>query len=201
MSMFTATEESPRMFKSDLVDFFSRTHFSIVAILYVPASFLLIAYSIYANYVELLPALGLALAGIVVWTFIEYWLHRTFFHWQPPTAWGDRLHFLVHGVHHDFPRDKYRLVMPPAVSITLFFVFLAIWFYAFGPIGLAFHGGFVIGYMIYDLTHYYLHHGKPKSNYFRNLRRHHMSHHFNKKHSERRFGVSTRFWDRVFRTA
>jgi sterol desaturase/sphingolipid hydroxylase (fatty acid hydroxylase superfamily) len=138
MSMFSATDESPRMFKSDLLDFFSRTHFSIVAILYVPASFLLIAYSIYANYVELLPALGLALAGIVAWTFTEYWLHRTFFHWKPNTWWGPKLHFLVHGVHHDWPRDKYRLVMPPAVSISLFFVFLTIWFLVFGPIGLAF---------------------------------------------------------------
>lgn len=200
MSMFGASEESPRMFESDFIDFFSRTHFSIVAILYIPASVALAIYSVIALDISLLRVLGLVIAGIVAWTFVEYWLHRTFFHWEPDTKWGPKLHFLVHGVHHTWPRDKYRLVMPPAVSITLFVVFLALWYLVFQQYGLAFHAGFVIGYMIYDLTHYYLHHGKPKSTYFKKLRRHHMSHHFNQKFAEKRFGVSTRFWDRVFRT-
>ena len=200
MSMFRASEDSPRMFESDFVDAFSRTHFALVPLLFVPASLALLAYSIGWKDIAALPSLGLTIGGIVAWTFTEYWLHRTFFHWQPKTSWGPRMHFFVHGVHHDWPHDKYRLVMPPAVSITLFFVFLAIWLLALGSYGWAFHAGYVCGYMIYDLTHYYLHHGKPKSTYFKKLRRHHMSHHFNKKFQEARFGVSTRLWDRVFRT-
>ena len=200
MSMFGASEQSPRMFKSDFIDFFSRTHFSIVAILYVPASLALMAYSVIVKEVALLPTLGLAVAGVLAWTFTEYWLHRTFFHWEPNTSWGPKLHFLVHGVHHTWPRDKYRLVMPPAVSISLFVIFLVFWWAVLGSLGYAFHSGFVIGYIIYDLTHYYLHHAKPKSTYFKKLRRHHMSHHFNEKYAEARFGVSTRFWDRIFGT-
>jgi sterol desaturase/sphingolipid hydroxylase (fatty acid hydroxylase superfamily) len=105
----------------------------------------------------------------------------------------------VHGVHHTWPKDKYRLVMPPAVSITLFFSFLGIWYLVFGSRWVwAFHSGFVFGYMIYDLTHYYLHHFNPKTHYGRQLKKHHMLHHF--KDSTSRFGVSSKVWDYVFGT-
>lgn len=201
MSMFGASEESPRMFKSDFLDIFSRTHFLIVPLLYVPASLFLLYQSIFIHEISVLFSLGLAALGFIAWTLTEYWLHRTFFHWKADTWWGPKLHFFVHGVHHDWPHDKYRLVMPPAVSITLFFVFLGLYLLAFGPYGWSFHAGFVVGYMVYDLTHYYVHHGKPGLKHFKLLRRHHMSHHFNKRFSEKRFGVSTRVWDRIFGTA
>lgn len=200
MSMFRASEESPRMFQSDFIDAFSRTHFVLVPLLYIPASSWLVYRSVAELGVDILVAALLFLGGTLAWTFTEYWLHRTFFHWEPKTSWGPKMHFFVHGVHHDWPHDKYRLVMPPAVSITLFFVFMAVWVGLLGDFGWAFHGGYVLGYMFYDLTHYYLHHGKPKLAYFKKLRRHHMSHHFNKKFHESRYGVSTRLWDRVFGT-
>ena len=200
MSMFGASEESPRMFESDFVDAFSRTHFLAVPLLYVPAAAWLVYHAVFGLGMDWLVVLGLAAGGILAWTFTEYWLHRTFFHWEPDTWWGPKMHFFVHGVHHDWPRDRYRLVMPPAVSITLFFVFLGFWLLVAGDYGWAIHAGYVVGYMVYDLTHYYLHHGKPKSQYFKKLRRHHLSHHFNKRYQDRRYGVSTRLWDFVFRT-
>lgn len=200
MSMFGASEESPRMFESDFLDLFSRTHFLIVPLLYLPATAYLIYRSIAMYELSALTTAGLFVAGFVAWTLTEYWLHRTFFHWIPETKWGPKLHFFVHGVHHDWPRDKYRLVMPPAVSITLFVVFLLFWTLTLGEYGWGVHAGYVIGYVFYDLTHYYIHHGKPKSKFFKKLRRHHMSHHFNKKYHERRYGVSNRFWDKIFGT-
>ena len=90
--------------------------------------------------------------------------------------------------------------MPPAVSITLFLVFFGIFYAIMGQYAWAFHGGFTVGYMSYDLIHYYVHHGKPKSRMMKLLRRHHMSHHFNKKYKEKRFGVSNRIWDKLFKT-
>jgi sterol desaturase/sphingolipid hydroxylase (fatty acid hydroxylase superfamily) len=195
-----ATPESPPMFESRLVDHFSRTHFSIVPILYVPGAAVLVWYSVARAGLSVgLVALWVVL-GFVAWTFSEYWLHRTFFHWVPRGRLGERMHFLVHGVHHTWPRDKYRLVMPPAVSITLYVLFLGIFVLLFGKKhGPAVHAGYVLGYMYYDLMHYYLHHGRPRSSYLKELKRHHMVHHF--KESSRRFGVSSRFWDYVFRTA
>lgn len=197
--MLKATPESPRMFRSDFIDFFSRTHFSVVPIMFVPASAWLLWYSVARAGVSWVASLGLAIGGFLAWTLSEYWLHRTFFHWEPPGRWGERMHFLVHGVHHKWPNDRYRLVMPPAVSLTLFVVFLALfllllgWTYAW-----AFHAGYVVGYMFYDLMHYYVHHGRPKSAYLKRLRKHHMVHHFKTPHA--RYGVSSKFWDYVFRT-
>lgn len=200
MSMFGASEESPRMFQSNFLDLFSRTHWAVVPLLYVPASAYMFYRSVALYDVSWGLSAALAVAGVVAWTLTEYWLHRTFFHWTPSTSWGPKMHFFVHGVHHDWPHDRYRLVMPPAVSITLFFLFLGIWVGLLGSYGWAVHAGYTVGYMLYDMTHYYVHHGKPTSKFFKLLRRHHMSHHFNKKYQERRFGVSNRVWDRVFRT-
>lgn len=196
--MLRATPDSPRMFESDIVDLFSRTHPAVVPILFVPAVGALLWWSTALGVGFGITAL-LAVLGFAFWTLSEYWLHRTFFHWIPKGRWGDKMHFLVHGVHHTWPRDKYRLVMPPAVSLSLFFLFLGTFLVLFGTTyAWAFHAGFVAGYMFYDMTHYYLHHFNPKSKYFLTLKKHHMLHHF--KEPESRFGVSFRFWDRVFGT-
>jgi sterol desaturase/sphingolipid hydroxylase (fatty acid hydroxylase superfamily) len=196
--MMKATPESPRMFDSDLVDLFSRTHPAIVPLLFVPGSAWLVWRSI-AGGVGALETAGLFVAGVVAWSLSEYWLHRLFFHWKPPGKWGERMHFLVHGVHHTWPKDKYRLVMPPAVSIALYFVFLGIFFVVLGPVYMwGFHAGYVFGYMLYDLTHYYIHHFTPRTEYGRTLKKHHMLHHF--KDSSNRYGVSSMVWDHVFGT-
>ena len=197
--MMRATPESPRMFESDIVDFFSRTHPAVVPILFVPASLAMSWYSVASLGISVPATVGMFAAGLVVWSLVEYWLHRKFFHWLPKFRGGERLHFLVHGVHHNWPKDKYRLVMPPAVSITLFFTFLAIWWLLLGSRWVwSFHAGFVFGYMLYDMTHYWVHHASPKSKYGRQLKKHHMLHHF--KDPTSRFGVSSMVWDRVFGT-
>jgi dihydroceramide fatty acyl 2-hydroxylase len=187
------------MFESDFLDFFSRTHPIVVAIVFLPTATALFLHSVFRVGVGFLPSLGLAFSGFVSWTLIEYWLHRTFFHWIPKGAWGDRMHFLVHGVHHTWPRDKYRLVMPPAVSVSMFFIFFGLFRLIVGNVDVwAFHAGFTVGYATYDLTHYYIHHYNPRSKYGLNLKKHHMLHHF--KDHDSRFGVSSRFWDRIFGT-
>ena len=38
--------------------------------------------------------------------------------------------------------------------------------------------GAILGYMCYDLTHYYLHHGTPYFAYFQRLKSYHVKHHF-----------------------
>jgi 4-hydroxysphinganine ceramide fatty acyl 2-hydroxylase len=197
--MLRATPESPRMFESDLIDLFSRTHPFVVPALFVPATGALVWYSVARAGVGVVASAGLFVVGALTWSFVEYWLHRTFFHWVPRGRWGERMHFLVHGVHHTWPKDKYRLVMPPAVSLTLFFVFLGLNLLLLGEtFGWAFHAGFTFGYMVYDLMHYYVHHYNPKWTYLLNLKKHHMLHHF--KDPDHRYGVSSKLWDYVFRT-
>jgi hypothetical protein len=95
--MLKASPESPRMFENDIVDFFSRTHPGIVPILFAPAVTGLLWYSVARAGVGVMTSVALFGIGSLVWTFVEYWLHRTFFHWLPGGRWGERMHFLVHG--------------------------------------------------------------------------------------------------------
>jgi len=197
--MYFETPESPRIFKSDFLDFFTRVHWATVPALFVPISLAGIAISVEYAGVSLPMTLLWFAIGFVCWTLAEYWLHRELFHWTPPGKIGETFHFFVHGVHHQWPADKFRLVMPPWVNLSLLFLIV-------GPItlflaphwGWGWLAGFVMGYMHYDTTHYWIHHAKFQSTYFKRLKAHHMNHHHNPK--PRKYGVSFTFWDHVFGT-
>ena len=110
------------------------------------------------------------------------------------------LHFLLHGVHHYLPMDKYRLVMPPTLFLALATPFwkLAHTIFSFNwYMGTAVFCGGVFGYVVYDLTHYFLHHAKLPA-FYQDTKKWHMQHHF--MDYENGFGVTSRFWDRVFGT-
>jgi dihydroceramide fatty acyl 2-hydroxylase len=144
------------------------------------------------------PAALWVLGGLVFWTLTEYWLHRLVFHFEPDHPIGRRLHFIIHGVHHDHPNDRMRLVMPPSVSIPLAALFLLGFHAVLGVGWLAFGAGFLAGYLFYDMTHYHVHHHRPKSRLGKRLREQHMRHHF--QDHERGYGVSSPVWDYVFGT-
>lgn len=196
------TDESVRMFNADWLDFFSRIDYKVPLFIYIPV----IVYFLYLSFitVPLFYILPLILFGLMVWTFAEYNLHRFVFHWQPPGKIGERIHFMFHGVHHDYPRDSKRLVMVPAVSLPLavgfYLLFKFLLTKTFGDANLVnpFFVGFVIGYLFYDMTHYALHHVNFKSKFWLDLKQHHMIHHYSDPHNG--FGVSTTFWDLVYRT-
>ena len=205
--MMQATEESPRMFESNFLDFFSRVPWFMVPVLFLPITLGLL-YMSFSEGMSWGAMVAWAFGGFVWWTLTEYFLHRTLFHWQPKTSWGPKFHYILHGVHHDWYNDRLRLVMPPAAALFLSAIFLG----AYYGIGWAlsawlnpawvwvFFAGKVVGYMNYDLTHYYIHHGQPKWSFYKKLRAHHNKHHHNEKYKDRKFGVSFTFWDHVFRT-
>ena len=62
---------------------------------------------------------GLFTVGLFFWTFAEYMLHRYVFHWVTEAKWSQRFHFIMHGSHHQYPRDKERLLMPPVPGILM----------------------------------------------------------------------------------
>ena len=113
------------MFDSDLLDRLSRVHFSVPLVIFLPAIGVLLASGARVGSAPEFAAL--IVSGYLFWTLTEYWLHRLVFHWQPKFPGGDRLHFIIHGVHHDHPNDAMRLVMPPAVSIPLAALFLGLY--------------------------------------------------------------------------
>jgi sterol desaturase/sphingolipid hydroxylase (fatty acid hydroxylase superfamily) len=189
---------SPPMFESRALDALSRVHPTVPAIIFAPAIVALAAWSLSEH--SVLATLGLTAAGYALWTLFEYWLHRLVFHFEPKDGIGARLHWIIHGVHHDHPNDPMRLVMPPAVSVPLGASVFAILYLIFGSDYAAGIGaGFFLGYLIYDLTHYYLHHFLPRGRMGRALRERHMRHHF--QDDTRGFGISAPYWDEVFRTS
>lgn len=188
-----------RMFESDFLERFSRVHPIMPALLYFPV---VVAASVAALRVHGVSVgrLGLELlAGYAGWTVFEYWAHRLVFHMPvvgPRTA---RLQFLIHGVHHEHPWDTDRLVIPPTVSLLLCVLTYAGFHAALGPSGM--HGpfaGFVLGYVLYDELHWYIHARQPTTRFGRWLRREHFIHHF--KQPGTRFGVSCPWLDPCFGT-
>jgi sterol desaturase/sphingolipid hydroxylase (fatty acid hydroxylase superfamily) len=137
-------------------------------------------------------------AGVVAWSFFEYLMHRYAFHYVPRTRLGLALAYLSHGVHHAYPHDPDRLVVPLVVSLPVSILFLAAGYGAAGVRAFPFLSGFAVGYLAYDLIHYHVHYGTSQRGPFKWLRRYHLQHHFST--PDRQFGVSSPIWDYVFRT-
>ena len=193
-----ALKASPRMFESSLLDRLSRVHPAVPVVIFLPAVTVMLVLG--AAELSVWATVGLVAAGYAFWTLSEYWIHRGIFHWEPEAGLGARLHWIIHGVHHDHPNDPFRLVMPPSVSVPLSSLFvLAFWAVLGSPFFLPFAAGFLGGYLAYDMTHYHLHHHTPRTWLGKRLRELHMRHHF--QDDTRGFGVSAPYWDRVFRTA
>jgi 4-hydroxysphinganine ceramide fatty acyl 2-hydroxylase len=192
-------DESVRMFKSDFLETLSKIHFTVPLLIYIPLIFYFLFRSFVVLDLPLLKISGFFACGIFAWTITEYLLHRFVFHYHPDSKTGKRIHFIFHGVHHDYPNDSKRLVMVPGASIPLAFFFYFSFYFFLGPVNSnPFFAGFVSGYLFYDITHYALHHWNFKNKFWLSLKNHHMVHHY--KDSENGFGVSSQIWDYVFFT-
>jgi dihydroceramide fatty acyl 2-hydroxylase len=188
---------SPRMFESDLLEKLSRVHPVVPPLIFVPAIIVLLIEGAVRGVGWFTPLW--VLGGYVFWTLTEYWLHRLVFHFEPEKGIGARLHWIIHGVHHDHPNDPLRLVMPPSVSVPLSSLFVLGFYAVLGsPAFMPFGAGFLAGYLGYDMLHYHVHHHTPTTAVGKRLRELHMRHHF--QDHERGYGVSAPFWDYVFGT-
>jgi sterol desaturase/sphingolipid hydroxylase (fatty acid hydroxylase superfamily) len=135
--------------------------------------------------------------GLVAWTFAEYVMHRFVFHYHPSSEFGKRIHFIFHGIHHDYPNDSLRLVLPPSVSIPLALLFYLLFTLILPSNWLfPFFAGFILGYLCYDMMHYAIHHANIKGKWWNDIRSHHLKHHY--QDDESGFGVSSPLWDLIF---
>jgi dihydroceramide fatty acyl 2-hydroxylase len=200
------SSEPIRLFKSDFLEFFTHIHPAVVVALWLPPAVFMLVWP--AAHLPVGSSGGFIpvafAAGLFLWTFAEYTLHRFLFHFPARTPRQKRIFFLFHGVHHAQPQCQTRLVMPPAVSIPMGVLFyglfsLLVGFWMGHPEWvLPLMSGFLSGYLAYDLTHYATHHFPMRQKALRELKRHHMKHHY--KTPNQRFGVSSPLWDVVFGT-
>ncbi|XP_012221948.1 uncharacterized protein Fa2h [Linepithema humile] len=196
-----------RFFQSDILEMLSMTPWYILPIVWIP----IIIYFLHTGYV-LNTSTNIVIAlqrisssfvlGILIWTVMEYFVHRKVFHLKPPhnSRLLITLHFLFHGNHHKAPLDQRRLVFPPTFSV---FVATIVWqiYKAIFPLTIVYlvGAGTITGYLCYDLIHYYLHNGAPKDgSYLYTMKRRHNYHHF--VHHNQGFGVTSELWDRLLKT-
>lgn len=195
-----------RLFKSDALEFF--THITPQAVLAVWMPVILISLVVGVGMWPaaapwwLFPVL-FAFGFSLLWTFMEYILHRFLFHMQTSGRTMTQIVFLFHGIHHYQPHVKTRLVMPPVVSVPMALLFFALFAAVGGALGaqhvvLPLFTGTLLGYVVYDMIHYATHHLPMIGPVMKFLKRHHMEHHY--KTPEARYGVTTDMWDRVFHT-
>jgi sterol desaturase/sphingolipid hydroxylase (fatty acid hydroxylase superfamily) len=193
--------KSIRVFKNDFIEkVFARSHPILPLVWFGP----IISYGIYVGLVRrgALSTLGTFAVGWLLWTLIEYILHRVVFHMSAHTPEQRFRAFMMHGYHHEFPNDKLRLVAPPIMSWPIASVLGVLCWYAFGPTAwLVVFAGILSGYLAYDWIHYYTHHFKPSNPIGRWLKQYHLQHHFDQEaHGAKRYGVSSPLWDFVFGT-
>ncbi len=192
------SEESIRLFKQDWMEFLSKVHYTTPLIVFVP----IIAYFIYlsiARGTNVVDFFIWGIFGFLAWTLVEYIMHRFIFHYHPSSEWGKKLHFIFHGIHHDYPCDRLRLVLPPSVSIPLATGFYFIFKNSISPEGFdAFFALFLFGYLMYDMIHYSIHHVPLKGKFWNVIKTHHLKHHY--VDPDKGYGVSSPLWDILVRS-
>ncbi|NJN27236.1 MAG: fatty acid hydroxylase [Cyclobacteriaceae bacterium] len=145
-----------------------------------------------SQYVVLVPT------GILLWTLFEYLMHKHMYHMLPTNKVKGWIQYNMHGIHHEYPKDKQRLAMPPLVIIIISFAFLFTFRLLMGDLAYAFTPGFLFGYAGYLCVHYIVHAYQPPKNAFKVLWVNHGIHHY--KDPDVAFGVSSPLWDYIFRT-
>ena len=190
--------ESPRFFDNDFIEFFSHVHPATPLVIFLPIITFLLYLALGQRGLSIGATAGLFALGILIWTLVEYVMHRALFHYEPKSRLGKRLHFFVHGAHHDYPQDASRLVAPPAFSLPVAAVFYGLFLGVFGRLAPAPFAGFLFGYLCYDMIHYATHHFSMKRGVGLWLKQYHLRHHY--KDDARGYGVSNPLWDYVFGT-
>lgn len=185
------------MFDSPLLERLSVVHPLGPTLIYLPAGLWLVVHTAWGQ--QAWGSAGLLyLAGLLVWSLVEYLAHRGSFHREPQTQGQVAFAYLVHGVHHAFPDDSRRWMMPIGVTIPIALILFALSRALFDAAWDPALGGFFHGYLTYDLLHYFIHRGRMPGRVGRFLRRYHLVHHYT--HPDKHYGVSSPLWDVVFRT-
>lgn len=216
-------KEEPKyatFFHTSAIEPLSKTLWWVVPLVWVPIACYNAAPALVmaaAGELQWLRAFVLFAAGVMLWSTIEYSLHRWVFHLDeslPDNRWLRLAHFLLHGVHHKIPMDRYRLVMPPVMAAAIAFpVYNLLKFIIMGggiitklpEFNLMWTGG-LVGYMLYDMLHYAEHHARLEQvpfigEHLAFMKKYHMKHHYGEQGSHQLgYGITSTVWDNVFNT-
>jgi sterol desaturase/sphingolipid hydroxylase (fatty acid hydroxylase superfamily) len=188
-----------RLFESRYLEMLTKTHPLVIWAMYVP----IIGYMLYYSSTTL----GFGIARVVTvfsgamffWTLFEYIMHRYLFHFSSENPKVRRIIYVMHGNHHEYPRDKQRLFMPPVPSLILASIIFGAQYFFMREYTFMFFPGFMLGYLMYGSMHYAIHAWNPPTKFLKPLWRNHHLHHY--KGDEKGYGVSSSIWDHIFGTS
>ncbi|MBD2751347.1 sterol desaturase family protein [Spirosoma validum] len=187
-----------KLFDNPILEALSRTHIMVPISMWLILSASLVWYAFTYTDMDNSTIGLLFLAGLFVFTLFEYVLHRYLYHLAPTTPKRAKIQYTFHGVHHEYPKDKTRLAMPPALAIFVAAFFFGLFFVMMGEAAYAFFPGFLVGYTGYLATHFIVHAYAPPKNFFKQLWINHSVHHY--KNPESNYGVSSPMWDYIFKS-
>ena len=186
------------LFQNPILEKLSRTHISVPITIFGVFAAALLYWSVTNTSLSPGTTIGMFFLGFISFTFVEYIVHRYVYHLSTHTEARKKFQYNAHGVHHEFPKDKDRLAMPPLLSITIATILLLLFRLVMGDFTFAFLPGFLVGYAFYLSVHYMVHIYQPPKNFLKFLWVNHSVHHY--KDGDMVFGVSSPLWDYVFGT-
>lgn len=192
-----------RLFKNQYLEYLTKTHPLVIWGMYIPILAFMLYFSVSKLSFTFLQATLVFITGMFSWSLFEYSIHRYVFHFFAESERARKIVYVIHGNHHEYPRDKERLFMPPVPSLllaaTVFSImYLFAWLFGVSACVFAFFPGFILGYLVYGTMHYAIHAWNPPFKWMKPLWRNHHLHHY--KNVELGFGVSSTLWDHVFGT-
>ncbi|MBI2722098.1 MAG: sterol desaturase family protein [Bacteroidetes bacterium] len=190
-------ENHGRIFKNPILESFTKSNPNITIGYYSCMIVFFVYLSIRLSPLTSLQTFIIYSCGLISWTLIEYILHRYIFHINDYFPSFRRLHYILHGIHHQNPRDKQRLFMPPLPGAIIAFFLTLLWYVFLGNNVYAFMAGITNGYLLYSYIHYTVH-TNPKKLMFPTLWSHHLKHHY--QFPDKAYGVSSPLWDILFNT-
>jgi len=194
------TNKPNYMFRQPGVDFFFRWRWWAAPVIFAPLALLILSMG-FISQASIMLVCATFVVGVFFWTLFEYLMHRFMFHVLAQISGLSHFHYVIHGMHHEYPLDPYRVIFPPFLSLGLGSIIAGIcalllpqaWFFGF-------LAGFMTGYCWYEFVHYASHQIKWKNPWLKRLKRHHLLHHHNEAFKNKNYGVTTVLWDRVFST-
>jgi sterol desaturase/sphingolipid hydroxylase (fatty acid hydroxylase superfamily) len=189
---------SRQLFANPVLEKLSRTHIAVPLVIFFCYASFLLYWSITQTSLSWMISAGMFVLGALSFSWVEYMVHRYVFHMKTYTELRAKLQYTMHGVHHEFPKDKDRLAMPPLLSVTIATVLLLVFKVILGEMVFSFLPGFLVGYAAYLSIHYMVHAYPPPKNFTKWLWINHSVHHY--KDGECIYGVSSPLWDYVYGT-
>ena len=189
---------SAQLFQNPVLERLSHTHIALPVGIFAVTGILSMYYGLTRGFMSGLGALGLFLVGLLAFTLVEYLVHRYVYHIPATTPGRAKFQYTMHGVHHEYPKDKTRLAMPPIITVFVASLLFFIFRFSFGSYAFGLLSGFTFGYAMYLFVHYAIHAYSPPKNFLKVWWTHHSQHHY--RQDEVAFGVSSTLWDHIIGT-